>query len=104
MYRINRTDTADSMLYKLIMNIASHFDVDTALKSLDEIEENINLLSENPYIGVDPRYMVLKRQGFKVLIIKKSLVFYKINEEEKLITVYAVVDARQDYLDIIQGL
>ena len=104
MYKIIRTDTADSLLNKLIMNIASRFDVDTALKVLDNIEENINLLSENPYIGVDPRYMVLKRQGFKVLIIKKSLVFYKINEEKMLITVYAIVDDRQDYIDIIQGL
>ena len=104
MYRIIRTDTADSLLNKLIMNIASRFDVDTALEALDEIEENINLLSDNPYIGVDPRYMVLKRQGFKVLIVEKSLVFYKINEDEKFVTVYAVVDVRQDYMDIIQGL
>lgn len=47
---------------------------------------------------------MLKRQGYKVLILKKNLVFYKINEEKKEVTVYAVVDQRQDYLNIIRGL
>ncbi len=39
MYKIIRTDTADSLLNKLIMNIASKFDVDTALKALDDKEQ-----------------------------------------------------------------
>jgi toxin ParE1/3/4 len=33
-----------------------------------------------------------------------DLVFYKIDEINKVITVYAVVDQRQDYLSIIRGL
>ena len=48
--------------------------------------------------------MVLKRQGYKVLILEKDLVFYKVNEERKIVTVYAVVDQRQDYVNIIRGL
>ena len=32
------------------------------------------------------------------------LVFYKIHEENKQVIVYAVVDQRQDYLNIIRGL
>ena len=52
----------------------------------------------------EPRYLVLKRQGYKVLILEKNLVFYKINEEKKEVTIYAVVDHRQDYLNIIRGL
>ena len=30
--------------------------------------------------------------------------FYKIDEENKQVIVYAVVDQRQDYLNIIRGL
>ena len=48
--------------------------------------------------------MVLRRQGYKVLITEKNLVFYKINEDEKVVMVYAVVDQRQDYLSIVRGL
>ena len=47
---------------------------------------------------------MLKRQGYKVLILEKDLVFYKIDEDQKTVTVYAVVDQRQDYLSIIRGL
>lgn len=53
---------------------------------------------------MNPRYMILRRQGYKVLITEKNLVFYKIDEGQKIVTVYAVVDQRQDYLNIIRGL
>ena len=55
----------------------------------------------DPYIGTEPRYLILKRQGYKVLILEKDLVFYKIDEENKQVIVYAVVDQRQDYLNIM---
>ena len=61
-------------------------------------------MGEDPYIGTSPGYLVLKRQGYKVLILEKDLVFYKIDEENKEVVVYAVVDQRQDYLNIIRGL
>ena len=48
--------------------------------------------------------MIFRRQGYKVLITEKNLVFYKIDEKEMVVTVYAVVDQRQDYLNIIRGL
>ena len=74
------------------------------MEKLDEIEKRILELGEDPYIGTSPRYLVLKRQGYKVLILDKDLVFYKIDEENKTVIVYAVVDQRQDYLNIIRGL
>lgn len=46
----------------------------------------------------------LHRQGYKVLILDKDLVFYKVNETEKTVIIYAVADQRQDHLDIIRGL
>ena len=75
-----------------------------ALKKLDEIEDRIRQLGENPDLGIDPRYLVLKRQGYKVLILEKDLVFYKVNEARKEVIIYAVVDQRQNYLNIIRGL
>ena len=40
----------------------------------------------------------------KKLILEKDLIFYKIDEKNKKVVVYAVVDQRQDYLNIIRGL
>lgn len=103
-YTVIRTDTADAFIHKIILDIVEKFGAEVALEKLDELEEQIMLLADDPHIGTNPRYMILRRQGFKVLITEKNLVFYKINEKQKVVTVYAVVDQRQDYLNIIRGL
>ena len=103
-YNIVRTDTADAGLRKIILYIAQNFGNDVALQKLDEIEDRIQQLGDNPDLGINPRYLVLKRQGYKVLVLEKDLVFYKVNEARKEVTIYAVVDQRQDYLNIIRGL
>ena len=103
-YQVIRTDTADAGIRKIILYVAQNFGNNVALEKLDEIEKRILELGDDPYIGTDPRYLVLKRQGYKVLILEKNLVFYKIDEEKKAVVVYAVVDQRQDYLNIIRGL
>jgi toxin ParE1/3/4 len=103
-YSINRTDTADSLLNRMILNIADRFGTKKAFDVLDSIEEKINLLQDTPYIGTEPKYMVLKRQGYKVLILDLTLVFYKVDDSKKEVMIYAFVDSRMDYLPIIMGL
>ena len=103
-YKVIRTDTADTGIRKIILYVAQNFGNDVALKKLDAIEKRILELGDDPHIGTEPRYLVLKRQGYKVLILEKDLVFYKFDEENKAVVIYAVVDQRQDYLNIIRGL
>ena len=103
-YSIIRTDTADAGIRKIVLYVAQNFGKAAALKNLDEIEQRILSLGDNPYLGTEPRYPVLRRQRYKVLILDKDLVFYKIEEEKKTVVIYAVVDQRQDYLNIIRGL
>ena len=103
-YEVIRTDTADAGIRKIILYVAQNFGNSVALEKLDEIEKYILGLGEDPYIGTEPRYLVLKRQGYKILVLEKDLVFYKIDEENKKVIIYAVVDQRQDYLNIVRGL
>lgn len=103
-YNVIRTDIADEGIRKIILYIAQNFGSDVALEKLEKIEKRILELGNDPYMGMSPRYIVLKRQGYKVLILDKNLVFYKIDEQKKNVIVYAVVDHRQDYLNIIRGL
>ena len=103
-YEVIRTDTADAGIRKIILYIAQNFGNTVALEKLDDIEKRILQLGEDPYIGTNLRYSILRRQGYKVLILEKNLVFYKIDEVNKQVVVYAVIDQRQDYLNIIQGL
>ena len=103
-YEVIRTDTADSLIRKIILYVAENFGDDVALEKLDYLEEAIMNLGDNPYIGVEPKYNVLKRQGYLVLILEKDLIFYKVDDNKKQVIVYAAVDQRQDYLSIIRGL
>ena len=103
-YEVIRTDTADSLIRKIVLYAAENFGTDVALEKLDNLEEAIISLGENPYIGTEPKYNILKRQGYLVLILDKDLVFYKVDDDKRQVIVYAFVDQRQDYLSIIRGL
>lgn len=103
-YNVMRTDVADSQIRNIILYAAEKFGNDVALEKLENLEKSILALGDNPDIGAEPRYLVLKRQGYKVLILEKDLVFYKVNESKKEVIIYAVADQRQDYLNIIRGL
>lgn len=103
-YKIVNTDVADSNIRRIILYVLERFGKKVAIDKLDYLEENILSLGDNPYIGVEPQYRVLKKQGYLVLILEKDLVFYKVDEKERIVTVYAVLDQRQDYMDILRGL
>lgn len=103
-YKVIRTDTADAGIRSIILYIAQNFGKEVVLKKLDEFEKQILALEDNPYLGIEPGYLVLKRQGYKVLAHEKNLVFYKVDEQRKCVVIYGVVDQRQDYLNIVRGL
>ena len=101
-YKINRTDKADEQLREIIFYIADDSgSIDIALNYLDKIEAAINKLEEFPMYGSEPRYSILRKQGYRVLIVERHLIFYKVNEIDKIITIYAIVDSRREYRNLI---
>jgi toxin ParE1/3/4 len=101
-YRILRTDKAEEQLRDIIFYIADNSgNVDIALSYMDKIETAIRHLEDFPESGSIPRYSILKKQGYRVLIVERHLVFYKINEEDKLVIIYAIVDGRREYRNLI---
>lgn len=102
MYKIMRTDKAEDQLRDIIYYIAGDSgSIDVALKYLDKIEEAINRLKEFPNSGSIPRYSILKKQGYRVIIVEKHLIFYKVNEGNKTVIIYAIVDGRREYKNLI---
>lgn len=101
-YIILRTDKAEEQLREIIFYIADDSgNVDIALGYLEKIETAINRLQEFPESGSIPRYSILKKQGYRVVIVERHLVFYKINEVDKLVIIYAIVDGRREYRNLI---
>jgi toxin ParE1/3/4 len=101
-YQIIRTDKANDQLYEIINYIVDESgSVDIGLNYLNKIEETVMKLEEYPCVGSYPRYSILKRQGYRVLIVEKHLIFYKVNEIEKIVVVHAIVDTRREYRNLI---
>lgn len=103
-YAVLRTDTADEGIRSIILYAAQNFGSEIALEKLDKLENGILALGEHPYAGTEPKYQVLKRKGYRVLVLEKDLIFYRVDEENRRIIIHAVVDQRQDYVNIIRGL
>jgi len=102
MYQMVRTEKADNQLRDLVYYIADDSgSVDVVLKYLDKLEKSMMRLSEFPESGNTPRYAILRKQGYRVLIVEKHLAFYKIDNTNKVVTIYAVVDSRQEYKNLI---
>ena len=101
-YNIVRTDKADEQLREIIFYIADDSgSINIALNYLDKIEKVIGRLEDFPMSRSIPRYSILRKQGYRVLIIERHLVFYKINEDKKEVIIYAIVDGRREYRNLI---
>lgn len=102
MYKILRTDKAEDQLRDIIYYIADDSaSIDTALGYLDKIEKAINRLQEFPNSGSIPRYSILRKQGYRVVIVGNHLIFYKVDDQEKGVVIYAIVDGRREYKNLI---
>lgn len=102
MYKILRTDKLEDQLRDIIYYIADDSaSIDTALGYLDKIEKAINRLQEFPNSGSIPRYSILRKQGYRVIIVGNHLIFYKVDDQEKEVVIYAIVDGRREYKNLI---
>ena len=105
-YRIERTAKAEEQIRDIVLYRAEiTSSIDSALGLLDQLETGINTLSRFPESGAQPYHAPVTREflarGFRVLIVDKYLVFYKVDHGQSLVTIYAVVDGRRDYLNLI---
>lgn len=101
-YQVIRTDKFEEQLREIIFYIADDSgDIDIALGYLDKIENTIMRLENFPLSGSLPRYSVLRKQGYRVLIVERHLVFYKIDQQKHTVILYAIVDGRREYKNLI---
>lgn len=85
-YKIVRTDKADEQLREITFYIAEDSgSIDIALNYLDKIEAAINDLEDFSMSGSIPRYSILRKQGYRVLIVERHLIFYKVDENKRIV-------------------
>ena len=100
-YKIIRTDKFNDQLTDIIMYIRDTFSKKEAVDYLNYLETIMNNLKEFPYIGVVPRYQAIAKQGYRAIICKQNIVFYKVNEETKEIILNIIVSSKRNYINLI---
>jgi toxin ParE1/3/4 len=100
-YSILRTDKFNDQLTDVVIYINNNFSNKEALDFLDFLGNELNNLSSFPYLGVVPRYLPIARQGYRALVIKQNIIFYKVNEKKHEIILDIIVSAKQNYLNLI---
>ena len=75
-YNIIRTDKLEEQLREIIFYIADDSgSIDIALNYLNKIEKAIKRLEDFPMSGSIPRYSILRKQNYRVLIVLESKKF-----------------------------
>ena len=100
-YKILRTDVFNDQLTDIVLYIASNFSKKEAKDYLDYLENEIGKLSLFPLMGYVPRYQPISKQGYRALIARQNIIFYKVNEAKEEITLRIIVSAKRNYINLI---
>lgn len=101
-YRIDISDPAETDLRDIVRYISSELSAPTtAIKMMEDIEKAVAKPADMPnaYPSViDDR---LSSMGYRKLLIKNYIVFFSINEKEKVVDVEHILYVRHDWLTIL---
>lgn len=102
MYNVILTNDANNDINQIIVFIATESrSKKVAVEYLNKLETAILSLNKFPERGSNPRYKILRNQGFKFIVIEQHLIFYKIKEENKTIIVYRVLHQKSSYQNFL---
>ncbi len=82
-----------------IVNYIADDNLEAAKVLADNIEKDLMLLSENPFMGRVPRDEEIKNLGYRYLIVQNYIIFYTI--EESLIFVHRILHQARDYKSLL---
>ena len=101
-YRIDVSEAAENDLRGIVRYIASQLSTPvSALNMMELLEEAMESLSEFPQrysLLTDDR---LSQMGYRKLNVKNHIIFYSIDEKNKVVDVERILYARRDWLRIL---
>ena len=103
MYFVNITDSAEEDIISAVNYISVKLKAPKAANNLlDEIEKHEEILGKTPniYPRVPDEYLAEK--GLRFAIIKNYLMFFSVDEEEKVVNVVRFLYGRRDWKNILK--
>lgn len=102
MYNVILSNDANNDINQIVIFIKTESgSLEVARKYLDKLEVAILSLNKFPERGSNPRYKILRNQGFKFIVVESHLVFYKINEVNKNVIVYRILHNKSAYQNFL---
>ena len=104
MYSLSITDVAEEDILNTVKYIADVLKAPMAVNSLlNEIERHEEILENSPniYPFVPDEYLAEK--GIKFTMVKNYVMFYTINENDKIVTVIRFLYGRRDWKNILKS-
>nr|WP_054674144.1 type II toxin-antitoxin system RelE/ParE family toxin [Veillonella denticariosi] len=104
-YTIIPTEKFNKELHQQILYVAMQFSKETAIQVKENIQNSISNLMNHPYMGgTTPKIRALNDSDFRMLILEKLIIVYTVVEETRTIYLISILDQRQDYVNILNGL
>ena len=102
MYSVNITDIAEQDILSAVKYIADVLKAPIAANNLlDEIERYEEILGDTPNIYPYVHDEYLAEKGLKFVMVKKFLIFYTVNENEKEVNVIRFLHSLRDWKNIL---
>ena len=95
-YKVEFLQSALDDLEEIVLYIASD-NKNIALKWHDELLAKVNNLATFPMMGTLVPVKKISKSGFRMFSIGSYIVFYKVYEKEKMVTILRVLNAKRDY-------
>ena len=102
MYKVTVSSRAEEDLDGIIGYIAEKLSSPAAASALlDKVYECYDNLEKNPYIYEECRNPVLKREGYRRVVVNNYIMIYKIYENAKAVVAHGFFYGGQDYTALI---
>ena len=102
-YHVRITETEKQDLREIAFYIAEHsMDNETAKRFVMELREQCKRLVDFPQSGAIPKDHVLRSLDFRYIVHKDYLIFYCIDETQRIVDVLAIFNAKKDYLRVMR--
>ncbi len=82
-----------------IINFIAADNLSAAVALANKIENDLMLLSENPFMGRVPRDEEIKNLGYRYLIVQNYIIFYTV--EDNTIFVHRILHQARDYKTLL---
>jgi len=102
-YQVRITETAKQDLREIAFYIAERsMEKEIAKGFVLELQKECKRLADFPQAGALPKDRILRSMDYRYIVHKDYLIFYNIDEAQKMVNVLAIFNSKKDYLRVMR--